>query len=233
MLCTYVIPQVLFVETFEKRQQLVWACCLAWNFGNLRDDRHREEQLAQVLDVMAPDMAGAPAGVVEAFATDLRALAEIKRDLFPWQTRPISTANLERVSASEFLRTYADGTSERIELSTNPQANGTPLITRTIAQMHRDTREQRHTLEEARKAPGLPEQLATDTIVTAYCAQRAHLRGYERMLTHWQGQLGPEFAEPLDRFRQAIGEIEADSKAVIAMLAAALGIGADTQATMR
>ena len=57
-----------------------------------------------------------------------------------------------------------------------------PLITKTLVGMHRDTKAQRGTLEEARRMPGLLELAVGRDMLTAYCAQRADLRGYHRML---------------------------------------------------
>ena len=89
--------------------------------------------------------------------------------------------------------------------------------------MHRDTQAQRHTLEEARATPGLVEQVATPDMVTAYCAQRADLRGYHRMLTAWREEASlPEMKAGIDRFLRAVNEAEADSKAVLEILVAAL-----------
>jgi len=60
-------------------------------------------------------------------------------------------------------------------------------------------------------------------MVTADCAQRADLRGYHRMLTAWRKETSlPEMKAGIDRFLQAINEIEEDSEAVLEILVAAL-----------
>ena len=97
---------------------------------------------------------------------------------------------------------------ERIDLSRPPSIEGLPIITKALVQMHRDTQAQRRTLEQARATPGLVEQVATPDMVTAYCAQRADLRGYHRMLTAWREEASlPEMKVGIDRFLQAVNEI--------------------------
>ena len=89
--------------------------------------------------------------------------------------------------------------------------------------MHRDTRAQRRTLEQARTTPGLAGQVAAADMVTSYCAQRADLRGYHRMLMSWREQVSmPGMKAGIDRFIQAVDEIEDESKAVLDILVAAL-----------
>jgi len=104
---------------------------------------------------------------------------------------------------------------ERIDLSRCPSIAGPPIITKALVQMHRDTQAQRHTLEQARAMPGLVEQVATSDMVTAYRAQRADLRGCHRMLTAWHEETSvPEMKAHIDRFLQAINQIEEDNKRV-------------------
>jgi len=97
-----------------------------------------------------------------------------------------------------------------------------PHITKVL--VHRDTRAQRGTLEEAQRTPGLIEHVATRDMLTAYCAQRADLRGYDRMLATWsEASPEPEMKTGIGRFLLAVDEIEDDTKAVLGILAAALG----------
>jgi hypothetical protein len=61
-------------------------------------------------------------------------------------------------------------------------------------------------------------------MLTAYCAQRADLRGYHRMLVAWSEMSpDPEMKAGIARFLLAADEIEDHTKAVLAILAAALG----------
>ena len=101
---------------------------------------------------------------------------------------------------------------------------GAPVITRYLVQIHKDTKAQRGTLEEARATPGLLERVVGRDMLTAYCAQRADLRGYHRMLTKWQQEAAePELRAGIERFLEVASEIEADTLAVVDVLAGALG----------
>ena len=150
-------------------------------------------------------------------------LADLKRDLFPWRFENVMEAGLKRTPRGDVLVVDNGKAVERIDLSRPPSIEGLPIITKALVQMHRDTQAQRRTLEEARATPELVEQVVTPDMVTLYCAQRADLRGYHRMLTAWREETSmPEMKAGIDRFLQAVNEIEEDSKAVLEILVAAL-----------
>jgi hypothetical protein len=224
----YLLPHVLFVAEFEERQRIAKVCCLAWNIGLFPDAAERERQTEQVLDLVLADVTGtAPPGFRDGFADELRMLVEIKRDLFPWRFENVMEADLKQTPRGDVLVVDNGKAVERIDLSRRPSIAGLPIITKALVQMHRDTQAQRHTLEQARATPGLVEQVATPDMVTAYCAQRADLRGYHRMLTAWREETSlPEMKAGIDRFLQAINAIEEDSKAVLGILVAALDAAA-------
>lgn len=221
---TYLLPHVLFVADFEERQRIAKVCCLAWNIGLFPDAAERERQTGQVLDVILTDPADtAPPGFRDGFADELRMLVEIKRDLFPWRFENVMDAELKQTPRADILVVDNGKGVERINLARRPTIAGLPIITKALVQMHGDTQAQRHTLEQARATPGLIEQVVTPDMVTQYCAQRADLRGYHRMLTTWREETSmPEMKAGIDRFLQAANEIEEDSKAVLEILVAAL-----------
>ncbi len=221
---TYLLPHVLFVADFEERQRIAKVCCLAWNIGLFPDAAERERQTEQVLDLILSDAAEtAPPGFRKGFADELGMLVEIKRDLFPWRFENVMEADLKQTARVDVLVVNNGKAVERIDLSRRPSIAGLPIITKALVQMHRDTQAQRHTLEQARATPGLIEQVVTPDMVTLYCAQRADLRGYHRMLTAWREETSmPEMKSGIDRFLEAVNEIEADSKAVLEILVAAL-----------
>ncbi len=65
--------------------------------------------------------------------------------------------------------------------------------------------------------------VVTPEMLTIYCAQRADLRGYHGMLEAWRKEAPmPEMQAGIDRMLLALDEIEADSKAVLEILGAAL-----------
>ena len=132
-------------------------------------------------------------------------------------------ADLKRTPHGDMLAVDNGKAVERIDLSRPPSIMGLPIITKALVQMHWDTQAQRHTLEQARATPGLVEQVATPDMVTLYCVQRADLRGYRRMLTAWREETSlPEMKSGIDRFLRAVNEVEANSKAVLQILVAAL-----------
>ena len=221
---TYLLPYVLLVADFKERQRIAKVCCLAWNIGLFPDQAERERQTAQVLETILADTADtAPSDFRQGFADELRMLVESKRDLFPWRFENVVAADLEPTPRADILIVDNGKAVERIELARRLPIAGLPIITKTLVQMHKDTQAQRNTLEQARATPGLIKQVATREMVTAYCAQRADLRGYHRMLTAWREEASlPEMKSGIDRFLQAINEIEADSKSVLDILVAAL-----------
>ncbi len=218
------LPHVLFVADFEERERIARVCCLAWNIGLFPDardrERHIENTLALFFDGEEPP---APPGVRQGYGEELHMLADLKRDLFPWRFENAMAADLKQTPRADVLVVDNGKAVERIGLSRRPSIAGLPIITKALVQMHRDTQAQRHTLEQARATPGLVEQVATPDMVTLYCVQRADLRGYHRMLTAWREETSlPEMKSGIDRFLQAVNEIEEDSKAVLEILVAAL-----------
>jgi hypothetical protein len=176
------------------------------------------------LDAILADTAeGTSPGFREGFADELRMLVETKRDLFPWRSETVRAADLKQTPRADVLVVDNGKAVERIDLARRLPLAGFPVITKAIVQMHEDTRGQRRTLEGARSTPGLIEHVVTPDMVTMYCAQRADLRGYHRMLTAWREEAPmQEMKTGIDRILKAINEIEEDSKAVVDILVAAL-----------
>jgi len=222
---TYLLPHVLFVADFEERERIAKVCCLAWNIGLFLDagdrERHIENTLALFFD---GEEAPPPPGVRQGYGDELHMLADLKRDLFPWQFANVMHVGLEPGPGPDTLVVDTGEAIERIELARSPSIAALPRITKVLVQMHRDTKAQRGTLEEARRTPGLIGHVATPDMLTAYCAQRADLRGYHRMLTTWCEALPePDWKSGIGRFLLAVDEIEDDTKAVLGILAVALG----------
>jgi len=223
---TYLLPHVLFVADFEERQRIAGVCCLAWNIGLFPNAADRERHVEQVLKLILADAATAPAppGFRQGFRDELLMLVELKRNLFPWQFDMITRAELERTAHNDRLSVDDGQVIERIDLARSPTVAALPIISKVLVQIHRDTQAQRRTLEQARMTPGLIEQVATREMVTAYCVQRADLQGYHRMLATWrEASSQPDTTSAMDRFLVAINEVEDDTKAVLGILAAALG----------
>src|SRR5690349_6702997 len=143
---TYLVPHVLFVESFEERRKIAKACCLAWNIALFPDADERERRLEAALDVITRDGNALP-GFREGFADELRMLAEAKRDLFPWQVANVFEAELAPGPRAglDVLRVEADGKIETTELAFNPSVMGAPVITKCLVQIQKDTKAQRGT----------------------------------------------------------------------------------------
>ena len=228
---TYLLPHVLFVADAEERARIARVCYLAWNIALFPEAREREHHVegtvALILRDAEADPCPPPPGFRQGFADELRWLIEAKRELFPWQAANVMDARLEPGPRTgvDVLAVDADGTVERTELVLSPSIMGAHIVTRALVRMHQDTRAQRGTLEQAaRRTPDLLKQAVTGDMLTAYCAQRADLRGYQRMLTEWREEVAsePELEAGIGRFLAALDEIEADTKAVLDILAAAL-----------
>jgi len=221
---TYMLPHVLFVADFEERERIARVCCLAWNIGLFPDAAERAHHIENTLALFFDgEEALPPPGVRQGYGEELHMLADLKRDLFPWRFENVMEVGLKRTPRGDVLVVDNGKAVERIDLSRPPPIEGLPIITKALVQMHGDTQAQRRTLEEARVTPGLVEHVATPDMVTLYCAQRADLRGYHRMLTAWREEASmPEMKAGIDRFLQAVNEIEEDSKAVLDILVAAL-----------
>ena len=222
---TLLLPHILFVDDFAERQRIVGVCCLAWNLGLFADPEECERHTANTLALLTDDNGVPPP---PGFGEELRMLVRSRRDLFPWQTDAITSAELERTPSGDVLCAQAGGGGERIPLALNPTVTGLSVITEALVQIHADTAQQRATLEQARRTPGLIEQVATPEMLTAYCMQRADLRGYDRMLTTWSdASASPELRAAIGHFLAAVNETEADTQAVLRILAEALGLAGD------
>jgi len=221
---TYLLPHVLFIADFQERERIAKVCCLAWNIGLFPDARDRERHIENTLALFFDGEEAPPSVVRQGYGDELTMLTDLKRDLFPWQFANVMHADLEPGPGPDTLVVDTGKAVERIELALSPSIAGLPRITKVLVQMHRDTKTQRATLEDARRTPGLLEQAVTRDMLTAYCAQRADLLGYHRMLATWsETSPEPEMKAGIGRFLLAVDEIEDDTKAVLSILAAALG----------
>lgn len=227
----YLLPHVLFVGDVEERRRIARVCCLAWNialFPNARErEQHVEGTVALILRDAMADPCPPPPGFRQGFADELRWLMEAKRDLFPWQLANVTDVRLEPGSeGTDALAVDADRTTERTEMVLRPSVMGAHIVLKALAEMHRSTQAQRATLEQAaRTNPELLGQAVGRDMLTAYCVQRAELRSYGRMLRQWREEVGsePELKAGVGRFLVAVDEIEDDTKAVVDVLATALG----------
>ena len=230
---TYLLPYVLFVADPEERERVARVCHLAWNIALFPSAAERTHHVEATADRIGRDAEGdaepPPPGFRQGFADELTMLIELKRDLFPWQPGLITRVDLDpapgRGTVDMLSVETAEGV-ERVELALNPSIMGAHVITGHLVETLHSTKAQRASLEgAARDTPELLAQALSREMLTAYCAQRADLRGYHRMLTAWCEEVAsePELRAGIGRFLAALDEIEDDTRAVLGILAAALG----------
>jgi hypothetical protein len=217
---TYLLPHLLFVPDFGERKRVTQVCCLAWNISLSDDAGQRERQLDMVWKMVEADNWEAPPpGLKDGFKQDLRTLIDQKRDLFPWLMSTIPKADLIQKKGRDVLAIEAAGRTEDIELVIYPDPRGLPAIIEALRTMQRDTAEQVQLVRQARRTPGALSKDMTAHMGIAYCVQRADLIGYDRMLTVWRdAQPEPAVKRVIDHWLHVLAEIEANSKAVLAVL---------------
>jgi hypothetical protein len=98
-----------------------------------------------------------------------------------------------------------------------------PYIISALQRMREDTEKQVETLQRIAQISGELKKVVEPRIVTTYCAQRADLIGYHRMLTTWQeAQPDPLIKHGIRQWLGQLDEIEAHTKAVLGIIIPAL-----------
>ncbi len=183
---TDLLPHVLFVDDFEERRRIVMICCLAWNISFFPQASQREEHIQMVWNLSLSDNpAPPPDGMEHRWKSEMRMLVAKKHDLFPRLIRRIPKAELMQQQPHDVLSVRTDDGDDEIALVTHPRAEGLPYIIPVLQRMREDTQKQMETLQRIAQIPGALKKVVEPRIVTAYCAQRADLIGYHRMLTAW------------------------------------------------
>jgi hypothetical protein len=94
-----------------------------------------------------------------------------------------------------------------------------PHIIPALHRMREDTEKQVETLQRIAQIPGGLKEVVEPRIAMAYCAQRADLIGYHRMLTVWQeAQSDPLIKNGIGQWLGVLNEIEFHTKAVLAII---------------
>jgi hypothetical protein len=221
---TYILPHVLFVDDFEERQRIAMTCCLAWNISLFPDARQREEQIEMVWDLGVNDNPQPPPdGMEYGWKSEMRMLVAQKHDLFPRLMRNIPKAELVQQKPHDVLSIRTDDGGDEISLVTHPRVEGLPYIIPALHRMREDTEKQVETLQRIAQIPGGLKKVIEPRMATAYCAQRAELIGYHRMLTVWQEAMpDPLVKNGIGLWLGVLDEIEAHTKAVLEIILAAL-----------
>jgi hypothetical protein len=221
---TYTLPHVLFVDGFEERRRIAMICCLAWNISLFPDARQREEHIEMVWNMSLNDNPlPPPDGMEHGWKEDMRMLIEKKHDLFPRLMRRIPKAELVQQQPHDVLRIKTDDGSDKIPLVTHPRVEGLPHIIPALHRMREDTEKQVETLQRIAQMPGGLKDVVEPRMATAYCAQRADLIGYHRMLTAWREAMpDPLVKNGIGQWLVVLDEIEAHTKAALGIIIPAL-----------
>jgi hypothetical protein len=218
---SYLLPHVLFVDDFAKRQKIAMVCCLAWNIGLFPDSVEREQHIDRVWKMAEADNPGVlpPVGMEQGFKQEVQGLVEQKRDLFPRILTAITKADLRRTQRHDILRVETAGSGEEIPLAINPCSRGLPAVVEVLKGIRRDTASQVELLEQVRLMPAALDDIMRTQMERAYAMQRASLVGFFCILTHWKEiEPGPNDVRVIDSWLAAIEEVEHHTKAILAFL---------------
>jgi hypothetical protein len=218
---TYTLPHVLFVDDFEERRHIAMICCLAWNISLFPDLRQREEHIEMTWNMGVNDNHPPPPpdGMEHGWKSEMRMLVAKKHDLFPRLVCHIPKVDLVQQKPHDVLTVRTDDGSHEIPLVTHPRVEGLPYMIPALHRMREDTEKQVETLQHIAQSPGGLKTVVEPRIVTAYCAQRADLIGYHRMLTVWrQAQPDPLVKRGIGQWLGMLDEIEAHTKAVLGII---------------
>jgi hypothetical protein len=123
----------------------------------------------------------------------------------------------------DVLRIKTDDGSDKIPLVTHPRVEGLPHIIPALHRMREDTEKQVETLQRIAQMPGGLKDVVEPRMATAYCAQRADLIGYHRMLTAWREAMpDPLVKNGIGQWLVVLDEIEAHTKAALGIIIPAL-----------
>src|SRR5260370_27289446 len=134
------------------------------------------------------DNLGAPPGLEQGVKQDVRMLVDQKQDLFPRLKTLITKASLGRANGRDVLSIETDSGAEEVPLITSPRAAGLPYIIEELRGIQENTAIQVDLMQQARRTPGALDDIMLTQMDRAYCAQRADLGSYQRMLTVWRGE---------------------------------------------
>ena len=217
---TYTLPHVLFVDDFEERRRIAMICCLAWNISLFPEARQRERHIEMAWNMGLNDNPEPPPdGMEHGWKGDMRMLVATKHDLFPRFMRLILKADLVQQQPHDVLNVRTDDGDDEVPLVTHPRVEGLPLIIPALHRMREDTEKQVETLQRLAQIPGGLRKVVEPRIVTGYCAQRADLIGYHRMLTVWrEAQPDPLIKRGIGLWIGVLNEIEAHTKAVLRII---------------
>jgi hypothetical protein len=136
----------------------------------------------------------------------------------------IAEAELVQRQPHEILRVRTDEGRQEIPLVIHPRVESLPYILPALRRMREDTERQLEMLQYLAGTPGGLKRVGEPYVATVYCAQRADLIGYHRMLAVWQEtQSDPLIKGGLGQWLGMLDEIDAHTKALLEIIVSALG----------
>ncbi|PLC03525.1 hypothetical protein CY658_22210 [Variovorax sp. RO1] len=210
-------PSLLFIDDFEVQQMIVQMCCLGWNVGLFSDADQREACIDQVYATVAIHVQ--PPGVERAWKREVRELAELKRELFPWLLQTLPEADLHRGDRHNVLIAGNGANAIEREVVTFPHVGGVLHLVKLLHTMEVDMQMEVERVGKAKRKRGALTDVGATQIANACCAQRADLRSYRKMLEHWQEIQMAEFYQRVTRSALGVVDrIEGRAREVLAIL---------------
>lgn len=194
-------------------------CCLAWNIGLFPDYLERKTQIDNIWEMHDSDARESPSEAEQEFKKVLAKLVARKRDIFPWLTGQILMAELAQKNGGDVLCVQTNGCFEEVALVVQPDSAELPDMIETLHRMHRETSAQVDFVHQVKSLDGVFSDIDTTQIATAYCARRADLIRYRRILSEWrQTQAKPIDAIVVNEWLTMLNQIEQDSKDLLAVI---------------
>lgn len=205
---SFLLPYLLFVDSFEDRRNLTDVVCFAWNVSLFGDVDQREMHMAGVFEE-------------EGALVELRSMVAAKRELFPGITQNVKSVELHRGKRHDELRI---GAVNR-ELVTSPQPAGVPLILMALEKLRDDTKAVFDLLEGSGGVGRVMDDVEATKFSTIYCIQRADLLSYQTILRHWNAEFEALGLLPvLGKWQNQVQEVEALTKAVLSWASSAAAV---------
>jgi hypothetical protein len=220
----FVLPHLLFVDDFQKRNNITMFCCLAWNISLLRSNEQRVQQIESIWKMFETESLRSQSSAqssdsTEGFTQDLCTLVAQKRDLFPWIRGHILMAELTQKNGRDVLCVKTNGSVEEVELFTQRNSADLPDTMEALERIHRETAAQVDLMRQVRQKGGVFSDIDTTQMAIAYGVQRADLISYRRTLTAWlDAQHESSVQREIERWLNTLDDIEENTKAVLALL---------------
>lgn len=202
---SFLLPYLLFVDSFDDRRNLTDVVCFAWNVALFGDVDQREKHMAGVFEE-------------EGALVELRSMVAAKRELFPGVTQNVKSAELRRGKRYDELRI---GAVNR-ELVTSPRPAGVPLILKALERLRDDTKAVFDLLKGSGDVGRVMDDVEATKFSTIYCIQRADLLSYGTMFRHWNDEFEALGLLPvMGKWQNLVQEVEHLTKGVLSMVSSA------------